>query len=34
MGCPDAVRISVGNPAENNKLLSAVSHTLSAAKKS
>jgi histidinol-phosphate aminotransferase len=34
MGFPDAVRISVGNPAENNKLLSAVSHTLSAAKKS
>jgi histidinol-phosphate aminotransferase len=34
MGFPDAVRISVGNPVENNKLLSAVSHTLSAAKKS
>jgi histidinol-phosphate aminotransferase len=29
MGFPEAIRISVGNPAENNKLLSAISHVLS-----
>jgi histidinol-phosphate aminotransferase len=29
MGFPEAIRISVGNPAENNKLLAAISHTLS-----
>jgi histidinol-phosphate aminotransferase len=34
MGFPDAIRISVGNRAENDKLLSAISHTLTVAKKS
>ena len=34
MGFPDAIRISVGNPAENNKLLSAIAHALAPAKKS
>jgi len=34
MGFLDAIRISVGNPAENDKLLSAISHTLTVAKKS
>jgi histidinol-phosphate aminotransferase len=34
MGFPEAIRISVGNPAENDKLLSAISHTLTVAKKS
>ncbi|MGB7844824.1 MAG: histidinol-phosphate transaminase [Candidatus Acidiferrum sp.] len=34
MGFPEAIRISVGNSAENSKLLAAISHTLSAAKKS
>jgi histidinol-phosphate aminotransferase len=34
MGFPEAIRISVGNPAENSKLLAALSHTLTAVKKS
>ncbi len=33
MGFPEAIRISVGNPAENTKLLAALAHTLSSAKK-
>jgi len=34
MGFPEAIRISVGNPAENTKLLTAISHTLFLAKNS
>jgi histidinol-phosphate aminotransferase len=34
MGFPEAIRISVGNPAENAKLLAALSHTLAPAKNS
>lgn len=34
MGFPEAIRISVGNPAENTKLLSALAHTLIPARKS
>jgi histidinol-phosphate aminotransferase len=34
MGFPEAIRISVGSPSQNDKLLSAISYTLSLAKKS
>jgi histidinol-phosphate aminotransferase len=34
MGFPEAIRISVGNPAENAKLLAALARTLSPATKS
>jgi histidinol-phosphate aminotransferase len=34
MGFPEAIRISVGNPAENNKLLAALAHTLAPVRKS
>jgi histidinol-phosphate aminotransferase len=34
MGFPEAIRISVGNPAENNKLLAALAHTVAPVRKS